>query len=88
MKHETTYNGWSNRETWNTNLWIDNSYETHRAVKNIVEHLNNKGNKTKSEIADAVEYFCRGMWGDENPDSDKLENVNWREIAVSFLPEN
>lgn len=32
-KQGTTYNGWTNRETWACKLWLDNSPETYNEAK-------------------------------------------------------
>jgi len=37
---DTRYNGWTNYETWNTNLWIDNDEGSHDEARRIVaEHV-------------------------------------------------
>jgi len=36
-----TYNGWTNYETWNVALWLDNDYESYqfaRTCKNFQEY--------------------------------------------------
>ena len=36
MRNEN-YNGWTNWETWNFKLWLDNSEDSHKAVMYIAE---------------------------------------------------
>jgi hypothetical protein len=82
------YNGWTNYETWNIKLWMDNA-------ESIYHYWEEKTKQaaTIKELADALkEYY------DENIPEDvvgsyldiltaALEEVNWREIAESLWEE-
>lgn len=75
------YNGWTNYETWNMALWVDNEEGIYRA----------KCRKfTISEPTEkAVKYFCLEWFPDGTPDMEPgdLEKINWEEIAENWAAE-
>ena len=74
------YNGWSNKETWNANLWITNTESLYRLVWIKLEQC-----KTVSEIADNVEQLMWILWEGTTPDGFSLSPVNWVEIADGLI---
>ena len=46
----TKYNGWTNYETWNLSLWIDNDREWYRAVNDKAVGLVNDALTKKQQI--------------------------------------
>ena len=76
------YNGWSNRETWNVQLWITNQESIYKLIRRIA-----KGCKSTSELADNIEGFLLILWEDKTPDGDSLGPVNWSEIADVWADE-
>ena len=73
---DTTYNGWTNRETWNVNLWLFND-------QNRYEWMQAQFPSGCSGPVTA-EAFCRGIFGDKTPDKCLLDNVNWKEVAEAI----
>ena len=79
----TTYNGWSNRETWVVNLWLTNDEATYNAVRGM----------TADEIEAFIDdlYFEGGVYCDKGLPSgfiadlvnSALAHVDWDEIAES-----
>ena len=69
-----TYNGWTNRATWNTALWLTNDETLYRTM---LEHFRDE------EINNAnARFFCNLLWPcSETPDGDELADVNWNEIT-------
>lgn len=66
---DTTYNGWSNWETWNAALWLDNDEDIYKRSRNME--------------AEELEVFCRDLWAQAHctPDDADLDKVDWEEIA-------
>ena len=77
------YNGWSNRETWNANLWITNQESIYKLIGTIAN-----GCHSVSELADNMEGFLLILWKDKTPDGDSLGMVNWVEIADAWIDAN
>ena len=69
-----TYNGYTNRATWNCALWLTNDEGIYRLM---VETFREEQADTES-----VRFFCNLLWPDcETPDGDELSDVYWPEIA-------
>lgn len=77
-----SYNGWSNWETWNVALWVDNEYAIYQA------RMESKPKTVEEVKAFVLEWFPNGT-----PDFQELEwhdaraAVNWRDIADSWAAE-
>lgn len=82
-KVKSTYNGWSNRETWVVNLWLNNEPYSYDMLQHIIKAFD-----TVSEQAEELENCVRNddnsltgeasMWSDLL--STSLGRVNWYEI--------
>ena len=77
------YNGWSNRATWNANLWITNEEPLYKLIGTIA-----RGSKSVSELADNIEGFLGIVWNGWTPDGESLRLVNWSEIAEAWAEAN
>jgi hypothetical protein len=75
------YNGWSNKETWITHLWLSNDEVTYSIARDIVEQYQDRGLKEWIEA-------CNPLEGQANIYSDllgvALDRVNWEEIAQAL----
>jgi hypothetical protein len=94
------YNGWSNRETWATKLWIDNDEGLYIYANNMAGDY---GSEDKRELADSLEEWITELLDMEqvftappaqrktlimmSSDIGSLYRVNWYEIAESLLSE-
>lgn len=77
------YNGWTNYETWNIPLWIDNEYSIYQ---DRMVRLKPGSRWT----ARGVEAFARYRFPDGTPDMDGAADyakVNWQEIADNWNEE-
>ena len=95
--NDQEYSGWSNRETWATNLWLTNDYGMTKDLEIYFQELHNEGEPTTPEImrnfTDYIENFIGELLEFENlnqttysmlTDIGSLYRVNWREIAEEF----
>jgi hypothetical protein len=76
-KMNEKYNGWTNYETWNINLWVTNEEVIYNDM------MNHRGMWTANGVEDfVVEWFPEGT-----PDMDRISDyrkVNWQEIADNW----
>lgn len=97
---DTTYNGYTNYATWNTQLWLSNTEAWYFDLNHRILHLIEDHFQTNQPIAYStsglleywnataakmIEDFCRYLWGYETPDDAGLNEVNWSEIAGHWL---
>ena len=85
-KVTTTYNGWTNRETWIVNLWLSSEECYYHELCSILKNF-----ETVSEQSEELEGYVRfitdcdqgGLVGDMLGTS--LGRVNWLEIVEGNL---
>jgi len=76
------YEGWSNKETWNIALWLNNTEGDYRHCVELA-----KKHTTKNTLGNALKRaYGNGPFGD-TPAS-RMDRVHWAEIAECFLTEN
>ena len=76
------YNGWSNYETWNVDLWLDNEEPLYRAKQAFI--------KRGRINAESVARFCFDTFPNGTPDMKHradMAKVNWSELADSWQAE-
>lgn len=89
VANDTTYNGWSNRATWNVSLWLNNDEGTYHDLFRMQQRADDK-----DELAEKIEAYCYEIWPSEHrnaactPDGDLLRDVDWEEIAESEWSED
>ena len=79
MTTSEEYNGWTNVQTWNTNLWMtSHSKGMEQTILRIMrgQHIN--------KFADNLETYMWIIWKGSTPDGHSLKPVNWVEIADSW----
>ena len=85
-----TYNGWSNYETWNVALWLDNDEASYNDVREVVRQAS-EDNSPVSLVADAlkdyVESFAPDLGATMFSDllNAALSKVDWYEMAENYL---
>ena len=77
------YNGWSNKATWNVQLWITNKESIYKLVQMLA-----RGSSGVGEFADTLEAFLWILWEGKTPDGERLNPVNWVEIAEAWGEDN
>jgi hypothetical protein len=89
-----TYNDWSNYETWNANLWIDNDWRMNERIamitadlfgsyENLDEITNFVAREIKSMFIDMMPEVENGFFSDVMNAS--FREVNFHEIARHYV---
>ena len=82
------YNGWSNYETWNVKLWLDNeqgSYDECRDMARRARSVNALADQLKDMIHEAAPDLGASMFSDLL--NAALGEVDWDEIAEAYYTE-
>ncbi len=102
MTSEKTYNGWTNYETWNVKLWIDNDEGSYNYWKDAAQEAfdatdDDDTNEERSEEATLVVMKqLESEIEDSAPElqgcyadllNAALSEVNWHEIAAALVEE-
>jgi hypothetical protein len=99
----TEYNGWTNWETWNTNLWMTNDEGAYETAREIVAPYITEADLDDAPSPRSVDAYRAGKalreWWDEvagpenrgTPLADAwggvMSEVNWSEIAEALAEE-
>lgn len=85
MSEDRSYNGWTNYETWNVALWLNNDQGSQEMAHEIVRD-NPEDWKAGDALKDALQELMPDlgatMWADLLGAA--FSEVNWREIAENF----
>lgn len=96
------YNGWSNYETWNVALLIDNDEwsndQARAAAREAIDDAEGELADARGPLADTLESMfgqsAEDPWGEctvSGPSADMLGRawgmVDWREIAEHYMPD-
>ena len=85
---DTTYNGWTNYETWNVALWIDNEQGTYWEARDMARQSRTAGalaQSLKDWITDMAPDLGASMFADLLGAA--LSEVDWYEIAGHYFEE-
>jgi hypothetical protein len=100
---DTSYNGWSNYETWVVNLWLGNDEDSYSRCRSLAQRCIEEA--VADKVFSRIEQACyklaselKEMVEDGNPIASEasvyadllnasLAEVNWQEIASSLLGE-
>lgn len=93
---DKTYNGWTNYETWNVKLWMDNEEGTQDYWNQAAEEaLHYRHHDTPEEAANQLACRLKDEFQESMPDlgascwadllNAALSEVNWYEIAQSLV---
>ena len=81
-----TYNGWTNYETWNVNLWLANDEPMYRETLRRVQ----AGRTVRAYVEEIIAEH--GRFGDLGRDpemtlAEELAIVDWDEIEAAWVEE-
>ncbi len=93
---DTTYNGWTNRETWLVGLWLANEESSYERSREVVRNAiaDRKGVTHVHEAAQALRTLVEDEYVTPEPSGlmadlfgTAMARVNWEEVAKSILNE-
>ena len=73
----TTYNGWTNYETWNVTLWLQNDEGLYSLTKEWLDHQRENDDLPEYEI---FRHTLTELCGDKTPDG-----VEWNDPRINGL---
>jgi len=79
------YNGWTNWETWNVLIWLDNDEDLYHMKQSFIRR-----NEHKQNFESIVKSFLIVMFPNGTPDMKsavEMEAVNYQEIAETWKEE-
>ena len=85
MNNDTTYNGYTNRATWNLMLWISNDECAYHFFRDLYYRI---GGDDLDVRQDMIESSAREWFGSTTPDDDRLDDVDWEEIREHMDDDN
>ena len=87
-----TYNGWTNWETWNANLWIDNDWQMSESY--ACQALDLLGSYEPDDAVDELAEIIESDFNEFMPEvsgffadmlNGAMREVNWHEIAKHYI---
>jgi hypothetical protein len=82
---EKEYNGWTNWDTWNVNLWLTNDEWSYSQANRLCRAVDlDEGDNARNRLKKAaLRELAEGVVGDDV----NFDNVDWDEIITSFQEE-
>jgi hypothetical protein len=80
-----TYNGYTNRATWNLMLWISNDECAYHFFRDLYFRI---GGDHPDDRQDMIESYAREWFGQTTPDRDRLSDVDWQEVREHLDDDN
>lgn len=103
LEHKSEYNGWTNYETWNVKLWLDNEPATQELQREMLQQAKDtpknevwtREETTRFTLADLLKTYLE----DYNPLNDEpsmyadllnaaISEVNWNEISDNIIQDS
>jgi hypothetical protein len=81
-KVDTTYNGWTNYETWNVSLYINNEYGMYMTA---LEWVKDRQWDNQSVDYDVFRHTMTELFGDKTPDGVSWDDVNLNREELSEM---
>ncbi len=85
-----TYNGWTNYETWNVNLWLTNDEGSYSMVREMAVRCADT-ETSRADLADELKALVEEMMPDLGASmyadllGAAISSVNWHELAEHYL---
>jgi hypothetical protein len=77
---DETYNGWTNRATWNLMLWLGNDEGLESSARRIARRTT-----TTTDLRRDIEALFDTIDGEPvTPDGDRLADVDWEEVQSAL----
>ena len=76
-----SYSGWSNYDTWNFKLWLDNEQKTQEMVLNAVKYAHKQFKKN----SDAIHYIREFLELYAENNAPKLENGFYSDVLSASI---
>ena len=90
---DDTYNGWTNKETWLVNVWLNNDYDLH---KYYLGRLNDSYGGFISDIIHELQEIVYDIVREDRPETNglaydllqsSLNVINYKELAEHYIEE-
>ena len=93
---DNTYNGWTNKETWLVNIWLNNDYDLYKQyVSTLTEIVEKQSNVlyTHRLVVEELKEIVHEMYRDEHRENGlindliqiSLNNVDWSRLAEHYI---
>ena len=77
---DETYNGWTNRATWNLMLWLGNDEGLESSARRIARRTT-----TTTDLRRDIEALFDTIDGEPvTPDGDRLADVDWTQVQSAL----
>ena len=90
------YNGWTNYETWNYKLWLDNDEKSYNSIQSLVNSVieTEREKDQVFKMSELLKMECLDKGPNLKPSfysdvlSASLKEVNFYEIAEAYIEDN
>ena len=83
--NDNTYNGYTNRATWNLMLWTSNDESAYHFFRDLYFRA---GGDDPDVRQDLIENYAREWYGTSTPDGELLDDVDWEEVRQMMDDDN